>query len=300
MITKEDYRCGLIAIIGRPNVGKSTFINAAMDYKVSIVTSKPQTTRHRILGVLSKKNYQIIFIDTPGIHKQSSKVMNRMMNRTASSVLNDADLIIFLSDALKWTDEDDEVIKRLKPTNIPVISLINKIDKLYPKERLLENIAHMSERHSFEEIIPISAKKKDNIDLVLKLIPNFLPKSPPLFPEDMKTDKSDEFLISETIREKLTQLLHQELPYGLTVQVEYFLKEENRLNIDAVIWVERESQKKITIGKDGIVLKKVGRVSRLELADRFKKPVHLKLWVKVKSNWADNENDLNSLGYEVS
>ena len=300
MSTQENFRCGLIAIIGRPNVGKSTFINAAMGYKVSIVTSKPQTTRHRILGVLNKKNYQIIFIDTPGIHKQSSKVMNRMMNRTASSVLNDADLIIFLSDALKWNDEDDEVIKKLKLINIPVISLINKIDKLHPKERLLENIAHMSERHSFEEIIPISAKKKDNIDLVLKLIPNFLPNSPPLFPKDMRTDKSDKFLISEIIREKLTQLLHQELPYGLTVQIEYFIKEESKLNIDAVIWVERESQKKITIGKDGIVLKKVGRISRLELSDRFKKPVHLKLWVKVKSNWADNENDLNSLGYEVS
>ena len=300
MSTQENYRCGLIAIIGRPNVGKSTFINAAMGYKVSIVTPKPQTTRHRILGVLSKKDYQIIFVDTPGIHKNSSKVMNRMMNRTASNVLNDADLIIFLSDALKWTDEDNEVIKKLEPINIPVISLINKIDKLHPKERLLENIAHMSERHSFEEIVPISAKKKDNIDLVLKLIPNFLPKSPPLFPQDVRTDKSDEFLISETIREKLTQLLHKELPYGLTVQIEYLLKEKNKLNIDAVIWVERESQKKIAIGKDGIVLKKVGRTSRLELSDRFKKPVHLKLWVKVKSNWADNENDLNSLGYEVS
>ena len=300
MSTQENYRCGLIAIIGRPNVGKSTFINAAMGYKVSIVTPKPQTTRHRILGVLSKKDYQIIFVDTPGIHKNSSKVMNRMMNRTASNVLNDADLIIFLSDALKWTDEDNEVIKKLEPINIPVISLINKIDKLHPKERLLENIAHMSERYSFEEIVPISAKKKDNIDLVLKLIPNFLPKSPPLFPQDVRTDKSDEFLISETIREKLTQLLHKELPYGLTVQIEYLLKEKNKLNIDAVIWVERESQKKITIGKDGIVLKKVGRTSRLELSDRFKKPVHLKLWVKVKSNWADSENDLNSLGYEVS
>ena len=300
MSTQENYRCGLIAIIGRPNVGKSTFINAAMGYKVSIVTPKPQTTRHRILGVLSKKDYQIIFVDTPGIHKNSSKVMNRMMNKTASNVLNDADLIIFLSDALKWTDEDNEVIKKLEPINIPVISLINKIDKLHPKERLLENIAHMSERYSFEEIVPISAKKKDNIDLVLKLIPNFLPKSPPLFPQDVRTDKSDEFLISETIREKLTQLLHKELPYGLTVQIEYLLKEKNKLNIDAVIWVERESQKKITIGKDGIVLKKVGRTSRLELSDRFKKPVHLKLWVKVKSNWADSENDLNSLGYEVS
>ena len=300
MSTQENHRCGLIAIIGRPNVGKSTFINAAMGYKVSIVTSKPQTTRHRILGVLSKKDYQIIFVDTPGIHKNSSKVMNRMMNRTASNVLNDADLIIFLSDALKWTDEDNEIIKKLELINIPVISLINKIDKLHPKERLLENIAHMSERHSFEEIVPISAKKKDNVDLVLKLIPNFLPKSPPLFPQDVRTDKSDEFLISETIREKLTQLLHKELPYGLTVQIEYLLKEKNKLNIDAVIWVERESQKKITIGKDGIVLKKVGRASRLELSERFKKPVHLKLWVKVKSNWADNENDLNSLGYEVS
>tara|TARA_Y100000389_G_scaffold204709_1_gene259104 strand:- start:936 stop:1835 length:900 start_codon:yes stop_codon:yes gene_type:complete len=299
MNTYKNYRCGLIAIVGKPNVGKSTFINAVLDHKVSIVTAKPQTTRHRILGVLTKKNYQIIFIDTPGLHKKSNKTMNRMMNRAAASALNDADLIIFVSDALKWTDEDDDVIARLASNNIPTISLINKIDQIRPKEKLLEVITLMSKRYNFEEIIPASAKKKDNIDLVLNFIPKFLPISPPLFPEDMKTDKSEEFFISETIREKLTLMLHQELPYGLTVQIENLLKESTKITINAVIWVERDSQKKITIGKNGGVLKRAGRQARLELSDRFKKPVHLNLWVKVKSNWADNEIDLNNLGYEV-
>ena len=295
----DDYRCGLVAVIGRPNVGKSTFINAVMGRKVSIVTAKPQTTRHRILAVLTEAKQQIILVDTPGLHRKSAKAMNRLMNRTAANALADADLILFVSDATHWTSEDDDVIKRLKSCKAPVIALLNKIDKVHPREKLLDGIALMSARLDFAEIVPISALKDDNLDHLMTMIPAFLPESPPLFPEDMKTDRSDEFHVAEIIREKLTLMLHQEMPYGLTVQIERMVKEEKGIAINAVIWVERDSQKGIAVGKNGSVLKKVGRSARLEIAELLGQPVHLELWVKVKSNWADNATDLMNLGYEA-
>jgi len=295
----SEHRAGLVAVIGRPNVGKSTLINAVMGRKVSIVTAKPQTTRHRILAVLSLADAQIIFVDTPGLHRKAGKAMNRLMNRAAANALADADLVLFVSDATRWTGEDDDVLKRLKSCRAPVVALLNKVDRVHPKEKLLDSLGLMSARHDFEEILPISAQKGDNLDELLALIPKFLPESPPLFPEDMHTDRSDEFHAAEVIREKLTLLLHQELPYGLTVQVERFLQEENGITINAVVWVERDSQKGIVVGKNGNVLKKVGRSARLELAESLRQPVHLELWVKVKSNWADSEKDLLSLGYEA-
>lgn len=295
----SEHRAGLVAVIGRPNVGKSTLINAVMGRKVSIVTAKPQTTRHRILAVLSLADAQIIFVDTPGLHRRAGKVMNRLMNRAAANALADADLVLFVSDATRWTSEDDDVLKRLKSCRAPVVALLNKVDRVHPKEKLLDSLGLMSARHDFEEILPISAEKGDNLDELLALIPKFLPESPPLFPADMHTDRSDEFHAAEVIREKLTLLLHQELPYGLTVQVERFVQEENGITINAVVWVERDSQKGIVVGKNGNVLKKVGRSARLELAESLQQPVHLELWVKVKSNWADSEKDLLSLGYEA-
>ena len=295
----DDYRCGLVAVIGRPNVGKSTFINAVMGRKISIVTAKPQTTRHRILAVLTEAKQQIILVDTPGLHRKSAKAMNRLMNRTAANALADADLILFVSDATHWTSEDDDVVKRLKSCKAPVIALLNKIDKVHPREKLLDGIALMSARLDFAEIVPISALKDDNLDHVMTMIPAFLPESPPLFPEDMQTDRSDEFHVAEIIREKLTLMLHQEMPYGLTVQVERMVKEERGIAINAVIWVERDSQKGIAVGKDGSVLKKVGRSARLEIVELLGQRVHLELWVKVKSNWADNATDLMNLGYEA-
>ena len=295
----DDYRCGMVAVIGRPNVGKSTFINSVMGRKVSIVTAKPQTTRHRILAVLTEAKQQIIFVDTPGLHRKSGKAMNRLMNRTAANALADADLVLFVSDATHWTPEDDDVLKRLKTCRAPVIALLNKIDKVHPKERLLDGIQLMSARFDFAEIVPVSAMKNDNLDHLLKMIPPFLPESPALFPEDMRTDRSDEFHIAEIIREKLTLMLHQEMPYGLTVQVERMVQEEKGVAINAVIWVERDSQKGIAVGKNGSVLKKVGRSARLEIAELLGQAVHLEMWVKVKSNWADNENDLINLGYEA-
>ncbi len=295
----SEHRCGLVAVVGRPNVGKSTFINAVMGRKISIVTAKPQTTRHRILAVHSAAEAQIIFVDTPGLHRKAGKAMNRLMNRTAANALADADLVLFVSDASRWTSEDDDVLKRLKICNAPVIALLNKVDKVHPKEKLLDSMALMSARLDFAEIVPVSALKHDNLDELMAMIPRYLPESPPLFPEEMHTDRSNEFQAAEVIREKLTLLLHQELPYGLTVQVERYLVDEHGITINAVIWVERDSQKGMVVGKSGNVLKKVGRAARLELAEELQRPVHLELWVKVKSNWADNEKDLLSLGYEA-
>ena len=300
MSVAQEYRCGLVAVIGRPNVGKSTLINAFMGRKVSIVTSKPQTTRHRILAILTSELQQIIFVDTPGLHRRTGKAMNRMMNRTAANALADADLVLFVSDVTRWTVEDDDVITRLKSGRAPVVALLNKADKVHPKEKLLTAIATLSERHDFAEIVPISALKNDNLEPLLALIPNFLPESPPLFPSDTVTDRSVEFHTSEVIREKLTLLLHQELPYGLTVQIERYVIEDSGIAINAIIWVERDSQKGMVVGKNGRLLKKVGRAARLELAEQLEQAVHLELWVKVKSNWSDNEQHLANFGYESS
>ncbi len=291
-------RCGFVAVVGRPNVGKSTLINAIMGSKVSIVTHKPQTTRHRILAVYTMMGTQIVFVDTPGLHRKAGKAINRMMNRTAVNAIVDADLVLFVSDATHWTDEDNDVLQRLRTNRAPVIALLNKIDRVNPKEQLLQTIALMAERYEFAEILPISARKHDNLDALLECIPAFLPESPPLFPEDMLTDRSAEFHASEVIREKLTILLHQELPYGLTVQIERYDQDAQRITINAIIWVERDSQKGMVVGKGGNILKKVGRSARIELSERLSRRVHLELWVKVKDNWSDSEQDLHRLGYD--
>jgi len=291
-------RCGFVAVVGRPNVGKSTLINAVMGIKVSIVTAKPQTTRHRILAVYTTENVQIIFVDTPGLHRKAGKAMNRMMNRTAANALADADLVLFVTEAGRWTEEDGDVLQRLKTVTAPVIAILNKVDLVQPKEKLLEAIAETAKRYEFADILPVSAKKSDNLDALLSLTPGYLPESPQLFPDDMQTDRSIEFQAAEVIREKLTMSLHQEVPYGLTVQIERFETDAERTTIHAIIWVERDSQKGIVVGKGGSVLKRVGKAARLELKQQLGRPVHLELWVKVKDNWADSEQDLLRLGYE--
>jgi GTP-binding protein Era len=297
-MAEEEYRCGFVAVVGRPNVGKSTLVNAIMGRKVSIVTSKPQTTRHRILAVRTGDNEQIVFVDTPGLHRNAGRAMNRLMNRAAVSALADADLTLFVVEATRWTEEDDDVLERIKSSGVPCIALLNKIDTVHPKERLLAAIDAMSGRHDFVEIIPVSARKRDNLDVVLASIRDRLPESPPLFPADMQTDRSPEFHAAEVIRERLTVHLREELPYGLTVQVEQYSRDRDRLTIHAVIWVERDSQKGIVVGKGGEMLKKIGQEARLALAKQLHTSVHLELWVKVKDNWADNEQDLMNLGYE--
>jgi len=298
-MSEKPFHCGFVAVVGRPNVGKSTLINTVLGSKISIVTPKPQTTRHRILGVDSHPQYQAIYIDTPGLHRKAGKAMNRMMNRTAANALVDADVIIFVTEANRWTAEDQDVLERLQSVAAPAIAVMNKIDKVHPREMLLQALAEMSARYEFAEVIPISAKLRDNVDRLVELVPGFLPESPPLFPQKMITDRSENFRIAEVVREKLTLALRQEVPYGLTVQVERFERDDNGIAINAIIWIDRDSQKGIVVGKGGKVLKKVGRAARLELKAEFGVPVHLELWVKVKDNWSDNEKELLRLGYET-
>ena len=294
----DGYRCGFVAVVGRPNVGKSTLINKIMGSKVSIVTAKPQTTRHRILAVHTLDEAQIVFVDTPGLHRKAGKAMNRLMNRAAVNALADADLILFVTEATRWTDEDADVLKRIESARAPAIAVLNKVDTVHPKERLFAALADMAARYDFTEVLPVSAHKGSNVDTLVRLIPGLLPESPPLFPPEMRTDRSAEFHAAELIREKLTVLLRQEVPYGLTVQIERYERNDRGVEIHAVIWVERASQKGIVVGRQGNVLKKTGKAARLELIEQLDCPVHLELWVKVKENWADSEKDLLRLGYE--
>ncbi len=295
---KTGYRAGFVAVVGRPNVGKSTLINAIVGRKISIVTSKPQTTRHRILAVHTTRDCQVIFVDTPGLHRKAGKAMNRLMNRTAVAALADADLVLYVTDATRFTNEDSDVLKRLESLRVPVVAVLNKVDLVKPKERLLETISQMAARRDFEEIVPVSARKHSNLDALIGLVPRFLPESPPLFPAEMHSDRSADFHAAEIVREKLTILLRDEIPYGLTVQIEKYDRDAEGAEIAAVIWVERDSQKGIVVGKGGQMLKQVGRAARLDLKHLLGVPVHLELWVKVKDNWADSEKDLASLGYE--
>ncbi|HKU15820.1 MAG TPA: GTPase Era [Steroidobacteraceae bacterium] len=294
-----DYRCGFAAIVGRPNVGKSTLLNALLGRKISIVSPKPQTTRHRILGILTRPDAQVIFVDTPGLHAGARRAMNRHMNRAALASLQDADVNVFVVEALRWSDEDQRVLDELVKQGRPIILVLNKADKVFPKERLLPFIEEVGRRAQFAEVVPLSALKHNNLEQLPATIARYLPLSPPHFPEDQLTDRSDQFQAAEIVREKLTLRLRQELPYGLTVVIEQFKEEDGRLLINAVIWVERSGQKAIVIGNGGEQLKEVGRSARLEMVELFKRPVHLELWVKVKENWSDNETALRQLGYET-
>ena len=294
-----DYRCGFAAIVGRPNVGKSTLLNALLGRKISIVSPKPQTTRHRILGILTGPGAQVIFVDTPGLHASARRAMNRHMNRAALVSLQDADVNLFVVEALRWTDEDQHVLDELVKQGRPIIALLNKVDKAFPKERLLPFMVELQRRAEFVEVVPVSALKRSQIDALPALIARYLPQSPPHFPSDQLTDRSEQFQAAEIVREKLTLRLRQELPYGITVAIEQFKEEDGRLLVNAVIWVERSGQKAIVIGHGGEQLKEVGRSARIEMSTLFGRPVHLELWVKVKENWSDNESALRQLGYEL-
>jgi len=293
-----DFRCGFVAIVGRPNVGKSTLLNALLERKISIVSPKPQTTRHRILGILNRPKAQIVFVDTPGLHSAGKRAMNRHMNRAAVTSLNDADVNLLVIEASSWTPEDERVLEQLVARGQPMMLVVNKVDKMRPKERLLPLIEELTHRAQFTEVIPLSAAKRDNLAKLPDLIVRHLPHSPPHFPLDQVTDRSVQFRAAEIIREKLTLRLHQELPYGLTVEIERFVHEGTRWLVYAVIWVERRGQKAIVIGQGGEQLKEVGRASRIEISNLLNEPVHLELWVKVKENWSDSEAALRQLGYD--
>lgn len=294
-----DYQCGFVAVVGRPNVGKSTLINHYVGRKVSIVTPRPQTTRHRILGVASRPEAQVIFIDTPGMHVGQKKAINRVMNRTAISALAEADAIVWIVEAGQWTEADENALHRLENVSQPVIAVINKTDLLADKAQLLPFIEMLGRQRELHAILPISALKGDQTDALFGVLVDLLPKSPAMFPLDMQTDRSQAFMLAEIVREKLTLRLRQELPYGLTVQIERLKEEDGRLLVNAVIFVERSSQKGIVVGKGGDVLKAVGSAARRDMNRLVDQSVHLELWVKVKENWADSEQDLQRLGFDV-
>jgi GTP-binding protein Era len=294
----QPSRCGYIAIVGRPNVGKSTLLNCILGKKISITTPKPQTTRTQILGIKTVGDDQAIYIDTPGVHDSEKKAMNRYMNRLASAVMADADLILFMIEANHWDKEDDLVLSQLKKTKAPVILVLNKIDKLKDKAEVLPLIQKLQSRFDFSDIIPLSATKDDNVNALEKQITKFLPEGPHLFPDDCVTDKTIRFQVAEIIREKLIRATEQEVPYSTTVEIEHYEETEKLVDISAIIWVEREGQKPIVIGTKGERLKKIGTLARRDIEKLIDQKVFLRLWVKVKENWADDERALKSLGFQ--
>jgi len=300
MSTSNMSQCGTVSIIGRPNVGKSTLLNHLVGYKLSAIANKPQTTRTNIRGIVTDKQdntaYQIIFTDTPGIHQNSKNLLNRTLNSEAVAAVEDVDAIIMIVEALKWTDEDDFVLSRLKHTTKPVFLLVNKVDRIQDKNRLFPYLQTLAEKRSFSEIIPISATRGTNTDILITALLKVLPKSEFIYPEDYITDKSVRFICGELIREQLVRNLHEELPYTTAVEIERFEETEKLVTIEAVIWTDRKNQKGIIIGKKGETLKRIGQSARYSLEEFLMKKVMLKQWVKVEENWQNNPKHLNELG----
>jgi len=294
----EKTRCGFIAIIGKPNVGKSTLLNYLIGQKLSITSRKPQTTRHRLLGIKTVDNTQMIFVDTPGMHSGQNKAINRYMNKTVQSVIHDVDLILFMVDRMKWNEEDDLVLEQLKHCKTPVFLLLNKVDLVEDKEILLPYLEELGGQYSFAEIFPVSALREHNIESLENVIARYLPANPFMYPEEQLTDRNARFLASEFIREKITRQVGDELPYEVTVEIEEFQQEGSVIHISALILVEKGSQKRIIIGEKGSRLKLIGTEARKDLEELLGEKVMLNLWVKVKSGWSDDERALKSLGYD--
>jgi len=297
-MNEEAFKSGYVAIIGRPNVGKSTLINRVLGQKLCITSRRPQTTRHRILGIKTDEHSQLIYVDTPGLHIDDKKAMNRYMNRAAASSIDDVDVILFVVDGMNWTDEDEKVLERLKVSaKAPVILVINKMDKLADKEVMLPHIEKLSAQFDYAKVFPISARKGMNLLELQQQIKQLMPEGDLIFPADQFTDRSSRFLAAELVREQLFRHLGQELPYSITVEIEQFDDEKTLYRIGAVIYVEREGQKSIVIGKKGELLKSVGKDARLEMQSLFGRKIFLRLWVKVREGWGDNERMLKNLGY---
>ncbi len=294
----SNLRCGYTAIVGRPNVGKSTLLNHVLGQKISITSRKPQTTRHNVLGIKTEGPVQIMFVDTPGVHLNHEKAINRYMNRAANTAIKDVDVVVFLVDRTAWTDEDEQVAKQLQYVNCPIILAVNKVDQLDDKSVLLPHLQALGERLSVAEIVPISALRGHNLDRLEALITERLPVAEHFFPEDQITDRSSRFMAAEIVREKITRQLGDELPYQMTVEIEEFSAEAAVLHISALILVERKGQKSILIGDKGARIKQIGQQARLDMETMFDCKVMLKLWVKVKSGWSDDERALRSLGYD--
>ncbi|QLB13587.1 GTP-binding protein Era [Bisgaardia hudsonensis] len=296
--TEADTYCGFIAIVGRPNVGKSTLLNKILGQKISITSRKAQTTRHRIMGIHTEGQYQAIYVDTPGLHIEEKRAINRLMNRAASSAIGDVDLIIFVVDGTHWNADDEMVLNKLRQTKSPVVLAINKIDNVKDKDELLPFITELTQKFEFKDIVPISAQRGKNLQNLLKIVRTSLKKGVHHFPEDYVTDRSQRFMASEIIREKLMRFTGEELPYSVTVEIEQFkVNERGTYEINGLILVERDGQKKMVIGSKGQKIKVIGTEARLDMERLFDNKVHLELWVKVKSGWADDERALRSLGY---
>jgi GTP-binding protein Era len=291
--------CGFVAIVGCPNVGKSTLLNQLLGQKISITSDKPQTTRHQILGILTNEHTQTIFVDTPGLHQYRSNALNRYMNRTAASVLNGVDVIVFVIDATSgWTKEDEWVLEKIKKAATPTILVVNKVDTIKDKKTLLPLLADINQKADFAAVIPLSAKKADNVAALKHTISELLPEGAAQYPEDQITDRSVRFLAAEIVREKIMRHTGDEIPYFVTLEVEEFKDEPQLVTIGILILVAKQNHKAIIIGKKGDHLKVIGSEARLDIEKMLAKKVFLRLWIKVREGWADDERALQSLGYQ--
>jgi GTP-binding protein Era len=290
-------RCGYVAIVGRPNVGKSTLLNHILGQKISITSRKPQTTRNNVVGIKTEGGIQIMFVDTPGMHLGQQKAINRYMNRAANTAMKDVDVVVFVVDRFIWTEEDEAVAEKLQHASCPIILAVNKVDQIDDKESLLPHLEILAKKLNAAEIIPLSALRNVNLDRLEQLIIDRMPEGMHMYPEDQITDRSSRFMAAEIVREKITRQLGDELPYEMAVEIEEFKQEGNLLNISALILVERDGQKRILIGDKGERIKLIGTDARKDMEKLFDMKIMLKLWVKVKSGWSDDERALRSLGY---
>jgi GTP-binding protein Era len=293
----KTSRCGYVAIVGRPNVGKSTLLNHILGQKLAITSRKPQTTRHNMLGIKTEGEVQTIYVDTPGLHKENQKALNRFMNKTAVTALRDVDVVVFVVDRTRWTDEDQMVLERVRFVKCPVLLAVNKMDRLEDKADMLPHLQWLQEQLPEAALIPISAQHGHNLDALEELVAERLPEGDHFFPEDQITDRSSRFLAAELIREKIMRQLGAELPYQVAVEIEEFKYDKGVLHIHGLILVERDGQKKILIGQAGERIKRIGQEARHDMETLFDAKVMLNLWVKVKGGWSDDERALRSLGY---
>lgn len=296
-MTDTPTRCGYVAIVGRPNVGKSTLLNHILGQKLAITSRKPQTTRHNMLGIKTEGEVQAVYVDTPGLHKHNDKALNRYMNRSASTALKDVDVVVFVVDRTRWTDEDQMVLEKVQHVKCPILLAVNKADRLEDKSELLPHLEWLAGQLPQAEVVPISALHGQNLDTLERLVAEKLPESEHFYPEDQITDRSSRFLAAELIREKIMRQLGAELPYQITVEIEEFKQEGHVLHIHGLILVERDGQKKIIIGDKGERIKRIGQEARKDMEVLFDSKIMLNLWVKVKGGWSDDERALRSLGY---
>ncbi|HET6397140.1 MAG TPA: GTPase Era [Pseudoxanthomonas sp.] len=300
--TPETHRCGSVAVVGRPNVGKSTLVNALVGAKVSIVSNRPQTTRHRLLGIATVEGGQLLLVDTPGLHREQGRykasAMSRVMNRTARGALEGVDAALMVVEAGRWDEEDGLAFDVLRQAGIPVVLVVNKVDRLKDKSMLLPFLAQVGQGRDFAAVHPVSALKRKGLEALVRDLLALLPEAPPVYDEDEITDRSQRFLAGELVREQLMRQLGDELPYATTVEVERFAEDGELLRIGAVIWVEREGQKPIVIGKGGARLREIGSKARQQMERLFGRKVFLETWVRVREGWSDDEAALKAFGYE--